>query len=122
MKDEPIKPCPFCSGASEIRKTGRNQLTIGCTKCHTKRVGKFLRLSESELSGLLVAAWNTRTETAHMEDSIKAMRHIMTHAATCLKFMSDDFAIGCRPDDATATGTLSDQLKECLEQVGERPK
>lgn len=49
----------------------------------------------------------------------EVLMKVVAHAATCLKFMSDDFAIECRPGEATATGTLSDQLKEALQQAEE---
>lgn len=45
---------------------------------------------------------------------IRELVKVTSHASTCLRFMSDDYAIGCRPDDATSCGILSQQLKEAL--------
>lgn len=49
VKMTELKPCPFCDGEAEIRRTAKNQLTVGCTKYNkeaAKHHGKFARLND----------------------------------------------------------------------------
>jgi hypothetical protein len=64
MNTESIKACPFCGGEVEIKQTGKNELTIRCTKCLTSKTQAVLRYSLDWLREKLIEGWNARVEPA----------------------------------------------------------
>ncbi len=52
-----------------------------------------------------------------MQPYVQELVGVAQHASTSLRFMSDDYAIGFKPDDAMACGILSDQLKKALSSL-----
>jgi hypothetical protein len=64
MNTESIKACPFCGGEVEIKQTGKNELTIRCTKCLTSKTQAVLRYSLDWLREKLIEGWNARAEPA----------------------------------------------------------
>ena len=72
-----LKPCPFCGGEAEIKRTGKLQITIQCKSCVVKKVQKVKRRSLDWLFWKMVEDWNTRIEPRALPDEARELLETM---------------------------------------------
>lgn len=53
-----LKPCPFCGGQAEIRKSGKSQNYIACEDCDS--YSQLVHAVKEDVERLLVEVWNKR--------------------------------------------------------------
>lgn len=71
-----LLPCPFCGGKCLLEQTGKNQLTIECTRCHVKRQQKWLAYSKEWLEEKMTESWNTRTLTEREAKLVELLKYL----------------------------------------------
>jgi hypothetical protein len=61
---ENMKPCPFCGGQPEIRRSAKNHVSVDCRKCHL-----FILVGPPGEYGIDAAKkiWNTRYLTPKLK-------------------------------------------------------
>lgn len=62
IKEQILKPCPFCGGEAELFQKGKNGFTIYCGKCRIERTQRVIHQTTEWLRNSMIEKWNNRVE------------------------------------------------------------